>query len=341
MGCGASVPGSRALMLQQKNSRVPLRRIQSGSVLEQQKDKVMWPRRQTNPSLGFTRTPVLRSRDDNGNDKGFWKIRRRPKNSMLLCGYLKNQSAYGRRHPTDAECKFIEQRVTSEARQEEEYSEVDDAATNSTTTTTVSTSSSGSRNFKPRIMDIEVEKPVRAAPMKRSFLRGALDYNKKLAEIRGYKAADANNNTVKVLTKQKSSITMPVDAPIVQHISRREFLDDCGSLGTPPLLTRRAFTPTSRSSVHGSKETLTSERSFIVQHNTFRVAWEKDIYHERIREQRRRKGDSIESGDGSENEDEFEGEERRKMENKNILKQRAAERTKQWSAELEKIVIID
>ncbi|CAD5218633.1 unnamed protein product [Bursaphelenchus okinawaensis] len=328
------------MMMQKQNSRAPLRRIQSGSVLDQ-KDKVLWPRRQTNPSLNITRTPIVeRSEETNGNESSFWKIRRKPRNKMLLCGYLKNQSAYTRRQPTEDECKFIEQRVISQIRQDEEYSEVDDAATNSTTTTTLSSSSNGSRKYNPKIMDIEVEKPVRAAPIKKNFLHGVLDYNKKLAEIRSFKTADVNNNNVKPLQKQKSSIAMPIEAPIVQHISRREFLDDCGSLGTPPLITRRAFTPSSRSSMHGSKETLTSDRSFIVQHNTFRVAWEKDIYHERIREQRCRKGDSIESGDGSENEDDFEIE-ARKSQHKIVLKQRAAERTKQWSAELEKIVSLD
>jgi hypothetical protein len=59
-------------------------------------------------------------------------------------------------------------------------------------------------------------------------------------------------------------------------------------LTPPPILHRRVSTPTRNNNINGSRETLMSERSFIVVHNTLRVAWEKEMYHERILEEQQK-----------------------------------------------------
>lgn len=53
------------------------------------------------------------------------------------------------------------------------------------------------------------------------------------------------------------------------------------SITTPSSPIRRVITPTDMS-IQGSEETLMSDRSFIVVHNTLKVAWEKDTYYDNV-----------------------------------------------------------
>ncbi|KAI6189205.1 hypothetical protein M3Y98_00437400 [Aphelenchoides besseyi] len=177
-----------------------------------------------------------------------------------------------RRHRTE-DCRFIEQRIDSS------NSEDDDAATNKTNSTTVTYLSSSSNRVAP----FQPRSSLGNRQYPRSFFRIALDYNRRIEEV-GVKnrKTEKANDKLPQFPFQNSLPTTPQEAAILHHTSRRDFLQSTSHTSTPPTFRRRALTPT-----RISLTDTVSENSFIVVHNTLKVAWEKEIYPERIQEVKR------------------------------------------------------
>ncbi|KAH7729437.1 hypothetical protein AAVH_02912 [Aphelenchoides avenae] len=131
-------------------------------------------------------------------------------------------------------------------------------------------------------------------PPRYSLFYGALDYQKKLDQLKTGKH--------EVMHAKKSSLESPVpnhrDGPvdaskvdIINHVSRDEFIDFTDDQLTPRRTPRISVTkpeangraPKQVQARSASHDDL-SESSFVVVHNTLKVAWEKDMYHQRIEE---------------------------------------------------------
>ncbi|KAI6224415.1 hypothetical protein M3Y99_01398300 [Aphelenchoides fujianensis] len=261
MGCGASLSANmrNAVVMHSNRSNKTAKGVTLASTFDA--DKVAWKLDDSNALRRRLRNPCfiqLRGifRSPSQNNVAVLHVRRR------------------RRRTED--CRFIEQRIPCDS----ESSEVDDGATNSTTVTCISPCAPSSHNGE--------KTPVRPQPLSqqhpRSFFRIAMDYNRRIEEIKSQRPRmKADNPGAQFSANRAPSPAVPQEAAILQHTTRRDFLQSTCNIPTPPpALIRRVLTPT-RMSISDSKDTL-SENSFIVVHNTLKVAWEKELYPESIPE---------------------------------------------------------
>uniref|UniRef100_A0AC34Q242 Uncharacterized protein n=1 Tax=Panagrolaimus sp. JU765 TaxID=591449 RepID=A0AC34Q242_9BILA len=226
------------------------------------------------------------------------------KNGLQHGGYIKTNSMYGRPKPTENDFKFIEQRHVQE---------VESQNTESTYLSVSEPSSAVGLRVSNRVYNSQMKtvmvKPANSIVQTQQNPHwGALNYEKKLAEIKNHnrkEIEDVKNKPTSEIEVAGPRVRKPKieESPrmeVVYHISRDEFptnvykVQPASSnpgpstmISAPPISIihakaekkQRSSEPRTDSFVSSQDDA--SENSFIVAHNTLKVAWEQDLYQQK------------------------------------------------------------